>query len=526
MRRLIPRTLAGQSVALVLLGVIVIVVGAGTLAVVDARSDADSMARKEVTAIAVSVAEMPATAEALSAARPSAILQEITERIRRKSGVAFITIMGPDGTRFTHTNPDRIGEKYLGSTAQALAGLIYTETYTGTLGPSIRTIAPVHGDDGTVVGMVAVGITQQTLAQGWRSQLPLIVAVALAALLAAVAGLALIRRRLLRATGGLAPRDLRIMYEHHDAVLHAVHEGLVVIEDGRIVLSNDEARRLLGEPEPDLTDAPEFLRENGLILDDELVAHRGRILLVNRAQVPGTHASAVVTVRDRTELSEAMGELDSMTRFAEALRSQAHESANRMHTIVAMIEMGRAGDASRMATTELELSQHLIDTMTEAVSEPALVALLLGKSAQAAERGIALTLTEDSQLDDSATAVLSPRDMVTVVGNLVDNALDAADPDDPWVEVSVAGDRSGVTIVVADSGPGMDPETFVAARQRGFSTKSGGDARGRGLGLALVVQVVAAHDGELRAENTYGSVVSVVIPAPTMAAATGSGGAR
>ncbi|HQV18599.1 MAG TPA: ATP-binding protein, partial [Gordonia sp. (in: high G+C Gram-positive bacteria)] len=190
MRRLIPRTLAGQSVALVLLGVIVIVVGAGTLAVVDARSDADSMARKEVTAIAVSVAEMPATAEALSAARPSAILQEITERIRRKSGVAFITIMGPDGTRFTHTNPDRIGEKYLGSTAQALAGLIYTETYTGTLGPSIRTIAPVHGDDGTVVGMVAVGITQQTLAQGWRSQLPLIVAVALAALLAAVAGLA------------------------------------------------------------------------------------------------------------------------------------------------------------------------------------------------------------------------------------------------------------------------------------------------------------------------------------------------
>lgn len=113
-----------------------------------------------------------------------------------------------------------------------------------------------------------------------------------------------------------------------------------------------------------------------------------------------------------------------------------------MHTIVAMIELGRADDAAAMATTELELSQHLIDTMTEAVHEPALVALLLGKSAQASERGIAFTLTEDSQLDDAETAVLTPRDLVTVVGNLVDNALDAA-ADDPWVEVSVSGGSSG-----------------------------------------------------------------------------------
>ncbi len=511
MRRLVPRTLAGQSIAAALMVVVVIVVGAVALAAVDARRDADSTARKEVTAVALSLAEMPATARALASERPSEVLQAISERVRSKTGVAFITIMGPDGTRYTHTNPERIGEKYLGSTAQALAGHVYTETYTGTLGPSIRTIAPVV-DDERVVGMVAVGITQRTLAQGWRSQLPLIVEIALAALIAAFVGLWLVRRRLLRATGGLPPRDLRIMYEHHDAVLHAVREGLLVIEDGRIVLINDEASRLLGDLAPDLSGAPDFLRDAGPVLEDELVAYRGRVLVVNRAEVPGRSVSSVVTVRDRTELSEAMGELDSMTRFAEALRSQAHESANRMHTIVAMIELGRADDAAAMATTELELSQHLIDTMTEAVHEPALVALLLGKSAQASERGIAFTLTEDSQLDDAETAVLTPRDLVTVVGNLVDNALDAA-ADDPWVEVSVSGGSSGVRIVVADSGPGMDPDTFAAARQRGFSTKSGGDDLGRGLGLALVAQVVAAHGGALRAENTYGSVVTADIPA-------------
>ncbi len=141
----------------------------------------------------------------------------------------------------------------------------------------------------------------------------------------------------------------------------------------------------------------------GDAVTDELYVEGGRVLLVSRSPVSGRGGSAVVTVRDRTELAETLGELDSMTRFAEALRSQAHESANRLHTLVALVEMGRPEEAVRLATTELELSQHLIDRMTAVVAEPALVALLLGKSAQAAERGIAFSLTEESQVSDEAT---------------------------------------------------------------------------------------------------------------------------
>ncbi len=227
----------------------------------------------------------------------------------------------------------------------------------------------------------------------------------------------------------------------------------------------------------------------------------------------GRRRSSVITIRDRTELAETIGELDSMTRFAEALRSQAHEAANRLHTLVALVEMGRPAEAIRLATTELELSQQLIDRMTQAVAEPALVALLLGKSAQAAERGIAFSLTEDSQMSDDTTQILSPGEMITVVGNLVDNALDACDPADPWVEVGVVGgDQHALEIVVADSGSGMDDDLCRRATARGgYSTKSGGDEAGRGLGLALVAQVVARHHGTLTAENTYGSVVTVRI---------------
>ncbi|WP_168705959.1 sensor histidine kinase [Gordonia paraffinivorans] len=508
-----PRTLAGQVAALMLAVVAVVVVAGSALAALDARVDGDRAARAEVTGIAVGLAESPSTAQALASPDPSAVLQPVTERVRHQTGIAFITVLGPDRTRYTHTDPERIGEPYLGGIGAALRGEVSTETYTGTLGPSIRTIAPVRGPDGRIVGMVAAGITQESLSSGWWGRLPPIVLTAGAALLTAGGGVWWIRRRLMRQTGGLAPDELRLMYDHHDAVLRAVREGLVVVEDGRAALVNDEAHRLLGVGTgTPATELPDLLAA-GDAVTDELYVEGGRVLLVSRSPVSGRRGSAVVTVRDRTELAETLGELDSMTRFAEALRSQAHGSANRLHTLVALVEMGRPEEAVRLATTELELSQHLIDRMTAVVAEPALVALLLGKSAQAAERGIAFSLTEESQVSDEATQILSPGEMITVVGNLVDNAMEACDPADPWVEVGIVGDHRALEIVVADSGPGMDPETFDRATTRGYSTKTGGDEAGRGLGLALVAQVVARHRGTLTAANTYGSVVTVRVRA-------------
>ena len=145
----------------------------------------------------------------------------------------------------------------------------------------------------------------------------------------------LIRRRLRMQTGGLAPDQLRLMYEHHDAVLHSVREGLIVVEDSRPVLVNDEARRLLGvrsgtpdDPDPTAVpagagdiDVPGFVVDSVTPLDDVLTPHRGRVLMVSRSPVPGRDDGAVVTIRDRSEVLDALGELDAMTRFAESLRS-------------------------------------------------------------------------------------------------------------------------------------------------------------------------------------------------------------
>ncbi|KWX25529.1 ATP-binding protein [Mycolicibacterium wolinskyi] len=510
MARWWPRSLAGQAIALQVIVVAVVVLAGTALALLDARRDGDAAARQQVIGIATALADSPSTAEAIRSGRATQVLQPVTEAVRTSTDIAFITIMAPDGTRFTHTDPSQIGGKYLGTVEPALRGETFSEVYTGTLGPSVRAVAPVRDRDGRIVGLVSAGITQQTLAQRWRAQIPMIAAITAGALAVSLVGVWAIRRRLLRQTHGLRPDELRVMYDHHDAILHSVSEGLVVLDRNGVALVNDEARRLLGLPpgpvRPD--DLPEFLRSHDPGVRDEVHVTDERVLVVNRARVADSR-SEVVTIRDRTELQGALGELSSLQVLTDSLRAQAHESANKLHTVITMVEMGRPEDAVRFATSELELSQRLVDRLSDAVSEPALVALLLGKTAQADERGIALTVTEDTQLP--AETVLTGPEMVTVLGNLIDNAMDACDRDDPWVEVTVGQDDTELLIRVADSGAGMDPATFESAMQRGYSTK-GGDGADHGLGLALVAQVVNKHGGTLRADVTYGSVVTVTVP--------------
>jgi sensor histidine kinase regulating citrate/malate metabolism len=274
---------------------------------------------------------------------------------------------------------------------------------------------------------------------------------------------------------------------------------------------------------------------------DEVHLASSRVLVVNTSPVSGgERRGTVVTLRDVTELQSLMGELDSERGFTQALRSQAHEAANRLHTVVSLIELGRAEEAVEFATAELELAQALTDQVVAAVSEPVLAALLLGKTAQANERGVELVVTEDSRLDDGLLPEgLSARDLVTILGNLIDNAVDAAqgslrarvtvtayaegteETEDTAGTAGTAGtgDAEGgpeLVLRVSDTGSGVDPAHTQAVFQRGFSTKPAGPG-GRGLGLALVRQTVNRHQGTLSVAEADGggAVFEVRLPLGT-----------
>lgn len=510
--RLRPRSLAGQLFAMQVVLVAAVVAGCAVFAYLSARGAAEETARRQATATATAVADSPYVVQALRAEDPSALLQPWTEQVRKDAGVAFVVVMATDKTRYTHTRPDQIGRKYLGHIGPALRGEVFPETHMGVLGPSVRVVAPVRSQ-GTVVALVSSGITVQTIGDRQRRQLVSLIGVAAGALALGGLGTYVINARLRRHTHGMNAAELSRLHDYHQATLHAVREGLLMLDGRRAVaLINDGARELLGLTGDavgrpvDTLGLPGPLTEALLAPEprvDELHLTADRVVVVNTSPVTGgEQRGTVVTLRDHTELQALSGELDSVRGFAEALRSQAHEAANRLHTVVSLIELDRAEEAVEFATAELELAQALTDRVVGAVAEPVLAALLLGKAAQANEHGVELTLSQDSGIDDGLLpAWLPARDLVTVLGNLIDNAIDAASgghpPDEPGRVVVTARAEDGELLLrVADNGPGVDPAGAEEVFRRGWTTKAAGPTvHGRGLGLALVRQTAHRHGG-------------------------------
>ncbi|MGA5765860.1 sensor histidine kinase [Streptomyces pseudogriseolus] len=530
-----PRSLAGQLFAMQAVLLTVVVAGYALATYLSNRSEAEQAAGRQATSVALSVADSPSVREAIRSSDPSARLQPYAVAVVRDTDVDFVTIMDPRGIRWTHPDPDQIGLPFQGHTVPALQGRTFTETYTGTLGPSVRAVTPVRDGD-RIVGLVSAGIRVEEIGRRVQEQLAALLVVAGGALGLGAIGTYVINARLRRHTHGMNAAELSHMHDYHQAALHAVREGLLMLDgQHRVALINDGGRELLGvDQEEDVVGRS--VAELGLPAPltgallaseprvDEVHLTADRVLVVNTSPVTGgERRGSVVTLRDVTELQSLMGELDSERGFTQALRSQAHEAANRLHTVVSLIELGRAEEAVEFATAELELAQALTDQVVAAVSEPVLAALLLGKTAQANERGVELVVSADSRLDDGLLPdALPSRDLVTILGNLIDNAVDAAQGGvRPRVTVTARteltelteGDGSKLVLRVGDTGPGVDPDRAEELFRLGYSTKPSGPG-GRGLGLALVRQAVSRHGGTLTVTSGEdgGAVFDVRVP--------------
>ncbi|MGV9255169.1 sensor histidine kinase [Streptomyces sp. NPDC003697] len=512
-----PRSLAGQLFAMQAVLLAVVMAGYALFTYVSDRHQAEEAAGRQTTAVARSVADSPSVRAAIHTSDPTADLQPYALLIQRDTGVDFVTIMTPRGIRWTHPDRNEIGRPFLGNISAAQRGRSFTETYTGTLGPSVRAVTPVT-ENGRVIGLVSAGIKVEAISRRIEAQVSTLLRVAAGVLVLGAVGTYVINARLRRHTHGMNAAELSRMHDYHQAALHAVREGLLMLDAGyRVALINDGGRELLGvSREESVVGRPVVglglpAPLTGALLAseprvDEVHLTASRVLMVNTSPVSGgERRGTVVTLRDVTELQALMGELDSERGFTQALRSQAHEAANRLHTVVSLVELGRAEEAVEFATAELELAQALTDQVVAAVSEPVLAALLLGKTAQANERGVELVVSQDSGLDDGLLPPTLPaRDLVTILGNLVDNAVDAAQGGVPArVTVTARTEGPDLLLRVADTGAGLDPAHAELVFQRGFSTKPAGPG-GRGLGLALARQAVHRHGGTLTVAEAEG----------------------
>jgi two-component system, CitB family, sensor kinase len=521
MRRRSSR-LVRQLLALGISTVLLTVAFGAVLSLVSTQRAIERGTSDRVLAAAQAMAAQPAVVAAVKDGDPAGTLQPVAEDVRQRTGVDFVVVMSRDGIRYTHPTPSEIGQHYIGSISQAAAGQPYVEHYVGTLGPSVRAIVPIW-DGGTVVGMVSVGVLEEQMAAELRRQLPLLLGVTAAALVIGCAIAWWVAGRVKRQTLGLEPHEITNAYQHHEAVLHAIREGLLVVDaDGRVVLVNDEGRRLLkltgevnGRGLHELGVEPELARRihEGDPIRDEMALVGERILLVNQEPAAGEPAegSRVITLRDHTELESVLRQLDDTRSVAEALTSQAHEFANRMQNVVTLVELGEHHEAVRSATGSLRLADGLAAGVREQIADPTIAAHLADKVWTAREQGIELRLTDGSCWP--ADSGWPADDLVTVLGNLLDNAIDAvAGAAGGWVAVTVRAEAEELLIVVRDSGPGIAAADAATVFDRGWSTKQPTAGRTRGVGLALVKRIVDRLGGKITVEPGPGAVFTVRVP--------------
>ncbi|MFF4824504.1 ATP-binding protein [Streptomyces sp. NPDC001312] len=482
----------------------------------------DEQAMRRALAIAETTAENQQIARDLQHTAPSVDgpVQREAERIRKATGAEYVVVMDTRGTRWSHTDPEEVGQHVSTSPKTALAGRKVMEIDTGTLGRSARGKVPLYDADHRIVGAVSVGIAYDSVRAKLIDAIPGLFAYAGGALAAGALAAWLISRRVQRQTRDLAFSDIAALLAEREAMLHGIREGVVALDRvGRIRLLNDEAQRLLGLGDEAVgRSLDEALGEgrttdvlDGRVTGTDLLTVRGqRVLVANR--MPTDDGGAVATLRDRTELEELGRELDSTRGLIDALRAQDHEHANRMHTLLGLLELEMYDDAVEFVGEVVGDHRATAEQVTEKIQDPLLAALLVGKATVAAERGVALWLSDLTHLPD---LVVDPRGLVTIVGNLVDNALDAvAATPHARVEVELRAETRTAVLRVRDTGPGVPAGRRDLIFTEGWSTKQPPAHGRRGIGLSLVRRLAERQGGTVAVGEAHGggAEFTVVLP--------------
>jgi two-component system CitB family sensor kinase len=519
------RQLSSRILASVV-GILLASTGVGfVLVTLSQRSELDREYQQRALAIARTFAAMPSIRQALATPTPGARrqVQSLAEQVRRETVATYIVVIDRHGIRYSHPNPALIGQR-ISEPVVALDGRNHLGVDHGNLGLSANARVPLLApNSGTIIGEVSAGILERQVSSQLLHELPSLLLYFACALAIGVVASLMLARRLKRSTFGLELDEIAALVQEREAMLHGIREGVIAIDrDGRVTLINDEARRLIpldgdpvGRPVEELVAHRRLsdLLTGRMTGADRVVVTDEHILMVNRMPVSrqGRDLGAVVTVRDRTELEGLLRELDSVDALTDALRAQQHEFSNRMHTVAGLVELGDRDAAVRYALDVSGQSAGRAEAIRERVEAPEIAALVMAKATVAAERGVQLELSEDSRL--TATAV-DTSTMVSVIGNLIDNAIDAAAGGVPPAQVTVRLNacEENVTIVVTDSGPGMAEELGARIFTDGFTTKPP-DGRGhRGIGLALVHRLVSRAGGTITVDAHRPTTFTVVLP--------------
>ncbi|UGY94628.1 ATP-binding protein [Streptomyces gobiensis] len=523
MRRIsTPRlSLAGQFLALQLVLIVVVLTVIAAVSVAQSNAEFRRTEGRRLLSVAETVASQDAVRVGLADVRRQGILQPTAESARSVSGASYVVITGTDRRVLTDPDPRRIGQRLELGKSGVLSGRSWVGTTETGSRSALEAHVPVFGAKGRLLGVVAAGRDYRGLGERIATATPhLLVYLGIASALGA-AGSVLLARRIKRQTLGLEPEEITALVEHREAMLHGIREGVIGLDrHGRVTLANDTAVDLLrlppGAPGSTLDELGIEPRLHDVLTGrvrgrDQVVVTGDRMITLNRMPLVtrGGTAGSVTTMRDLTELVALQSELDTTRSATETLRAQAHEFHNQLHVIAGLVELEEYPEVARYVRGISGTHARRTAEVMSKVADPSLAALLIAKSSLAAEQDATLRITDSSDLGPVAESLSS--DLVTVVGNLVDNALDAVRNTGPgsWVEVELAEREKEIRVRVRDSGPGVAPELAEEVFRHGFTTKAVARDSPRGLGLAITRLVCTRRGGSVTAD---GALFMAVLP--------------
>lgn len=453
-------------------------------------------------------------------------VQAFAEKLRLATKAEYIVVGDRNGIRLSHPEPDRIGRPFVGGDlGPALnAGEAYVSEAVGTLGPSLRGIVPVLDQENRIIGFVAVGYLTSQIEEQIRSQRFEILGYVGVVLLFGVFGATLIARGLKSAIMGLEIHEIAALFSERNAIIGAIREGIIAVDGGGcLTFVNQAALNYLdksslgdmrGQPLTEICPCPDLaaaLKAGEQCFDQEMLL-AGRVMLVNIVPLQRPEGGLVASFRPKDELDRLTQELSHMQEYSELLRATTHEYSNKMHTIAGLIQLEAYQEALDLVINEASGYQELVRSLATAVPDPVLAGLILGKFNRACELKIELEF--DPQNSFSELPHKLDRDaLVTILGNLLDNAFDAVRERgaEMLVRLYLTDLGPDLIIEVEDSGVGVAPHIAESLFDLGVTTKSG---KGRGTGLPLVKHAVKRLHGQITYSDGElgGALFTVIIP--------------
>lgn len=522
------RSLGGQFLVFQVLVVAVVLFAVAAISVAQSTREFREVRGQRMIAVAENTASTPVVRDRFADPFASRVLAPEVDRAVALSGAGLAEILTPDGVVSVSSDPSRVGSRMDLGASRADEGRAWfgDDDIDGV--HSLVGQVPILSTNGDVLAVASVSepypsVWELLSGAGRR----LLFYLGLGAALGLLASW-LLSRRIKRHTRGLEVAEIAGLADHREALLHSIREGVVAVNtEGDITLLNDSAQELLG-----LTDTAVGRRVDSVGLDpavvdfllsgedgqDVVIVTRTRVLALNRrpATSQGQVIGTVTTMRDSTELAALQSQLSSHKSVTDTLRAQTHEFANQLHTISGLVQLGEYDSVRDLVGTLTRRRAEISEAVTRRISDPAVAALLIAKTSLAAESGVSLEIAPESTL-----AVLPPAlatDVITLLGNLIDNAVDVSVGSQPATVTVLIDDRDGLTVSVADSGPGVPEHLRETIFARGVTSKPEVPG-GRGIGLALVRLVTAQHGGTVAVSDgrTGGALFTVRLPVSRVA---------